>query len=61
MTDFMHNREMSARFDDQPTGSARAVVSDDELFKKYTVYVDGTHDEVCSLDESTWAECDEFP
>lgn len=32
----------------------------DELFKKYTVYVDGTHDEVCSLDESTWVECDEF-
>ena len=30
LTDFMHSRETSSRFDDQPTGNARAYAPDDE-------------------------------
>lgn len=30
LTDFMHNRETSSRFGDQPTGNARAYAPDDE-------------------------------
>ncbi|ALO45301.1 TldD/PmbA family protein [Pseudohongiella spirulinae] len=30
LTDFMHSRETSTRFDDQPTGNARAYAPDDE-------------------------------